>query len=120
MAPATPVPSAAAERRALSRRVRDAFPPLGVYAVREAATGRVLRVLASRHVPAALQRLAFELRLRSHRDRALQALWDAGGEAALRCEVLAMVQPSTDPAFDPDAELAGLLQAWREELGVPA
>ena len=32
----------------------------------------------------------------------------------------AMVKPSDDPAFDAAAELEGLLQAWREELGVGA
>lgn len=117
---ATPPSLSATERRALSRQVRDAFPPLGVYAVREAASDRVLRVLSSRNVPAALQRLSFELRLRSHRDRELQALHDAGGEGTLRTEVLAMVKPSDDPAFDAAAELDGLLQAWREELGVGA
>jgi len=107
-------PSSAA-RRELSRRVRDAFPPMGVYAVRNLATGRV-RVLASRHVPAALNRLRFELKLGSHTDKALQAEWNALGPARFALEVLELVRERDQADFDYAAELDLLLQLHRDEL----
>ena len=115
MASATGLPvSPSASRRELARRVRDAFPPMGVYAIHNLATGRV-RVLSSRNVPGAINRATFELKMRNSRDRELQSAWDRLGEQAVRFEVLEMVRERPDPAFDHDAELAALLELWRDE-----
>ncbi len=104
-----------ADRRALARRARDAFAPMGVYAIRNRATGQV-RVEASRNVPGAINRLTFELRQGCHRDRGLQALWDARGAEGVGLEVLELVRERSDPAFDYDAELVLLEALYREEL----
>jgi hypothetical protein len=113
--PAFSLSSPAPSRRELVRAYKDAFPPMGVYAVRNRATGRVL-VGASRNVDAALQRLRFELRMRGCRNAALMRDWIAQGADAFSFEVLERVRPRDEPGFDPDAELAGLLEAWRFEL----
>lgn len=107
----------AGRRRELSRQVRDAFPPMGVYAVRNLATGGV-RVLASNNVPGAINRLRFELRLRKHRDAALQRAWDERGEEGVRIEEIERVKERSDPAFDHAAELRALLELWSQELEV--
>ena len=65
-----------ADRRALARRARDAFPPMGVYAVRNRATGHV-RVKSSRNVPGAINRPTFELRQGCHRYHGPHALCKA-------------------------------------------
>ena len=110
---------AAAERRRLAREARDAFPPMGLYVVRD-ADGPV-RVAASRDVYAALNRVQFELRLGSHPDKALAREW-AHDPARFSFEVLELVKERTDPAFDYAEELRVLLQLHREELcpGSPA
>ena len=102
------------ERRRLARQARDAFPPMGVYAVRDATSGRVW-VGSSRDVHARLTRIRFELRLGTHTDKQLQAAWR---ENPARCsfDVLALVQQRPDPAFDYAAELGALEQLYREEL----
>lgn len=107
------------DRRALARRARDAFPAMGVYAIRNGATGHV-RVKSSRNVPAAINRLTFELRRGCHRDRDLQALWDARGAAGVTTQVLELVRERNDPAFDYDAELALLEAIHRLELSPEA
>lgn len=100
-------PTSARGRRALSRSARDAFPPMGVYAIRDGRTGSV-RIGASRNVHGTINRIRFELRLGSHPDRALQAAWRDGGEERIAFEVLELVKERSDPDFDYAAELKDL------------
>lgn len=104
-----------AERRTLSRQARDAFPPMGVYAIRDRESGKVI-VGASRNVTGTLNRIRFELRLGTHLDKALQSAWQQGGAERITFEVLEMVKERTDPAFDYAAELRALEQLHRDEL----
>lgn len=104
-----------ARRKALIDAYKLAFPPMGIYAVRHIATGRML-IDRSANTTAALNRHRTELRLGMHRIKALQADWRAQGEAAFAFEVLEAVQERSDPAFDYDAELARMLEAWRVKL----
>ena len=106
--------SSAGERRRLARQARDAFPPMGIYAVRDTASGTV-RVASSRNVHAALNRLQFELRLGSHTDKALQSEWTRD-PARFSFEVVELVKERSDPDFDYAAELELLEQLHRAEL----
>ncbi|MEJ7931746.1 GIY-YIG nuclease family protein [Ramlibacter sp. AN1015] len=112
-APATvPDSTSAAARRAISRQARDAFPPMGIWAIR---TGERVLVSSSRNVVGAINRARFELRLGSHTDRALQAEWRRRGDSFV-FEVLALVKQREDPAFDYASELRELEQLYRDEL----
>jgi len=116
-----PILSAQA-RRELARQYKQAFPCMGVYAVRCEAAG-LLRVGSSRNAEGVLNRLRFELVRGAHRDKALQQAWRTHGAAAFRFEVIDRVKERDDPAFDYDAELASLLALWQAELlpaAVPA
>jgi hypothetical protein len=88
---------------------------MGIYAIRIPASG-ALRVLASRNVPAAINRTRFELQRGASRDRMLQQAWNAGGEAAVRFETLELVRERDEAAFDYAAELQVLLELWTAEL----
>ncbi|MDD3786105.1 MAG: GIY-YIG nuclease family protein [Hydrogenophaga sp.] len=87
--------------------------------VRARESGHVL-VGSSRNVHASLNRVRFELRMGSHKDRVLQAEWKRGGEAALSFEILEMVKERDDPDFDYAAELRGLEQIHRQLQGLAA
>jgi hypothetical protein len=102
-------------RRELSRQVRDAFPQMGVYAIRNVTTGTVL-VAASRDVPAAMNRIRFELQRKGCRNHQLQQDWDHFGPGAFRFEALELVREREDAVFDYAAELDTLLQLWTSEL----
>lgn len=106
--------SSAAERRAISRAARDAFPPMGIYAIRDEGSG-VVRVRASRDVYGAINRAQFELRLGSHADRALQSGWNRD-PAGFRFEVLELVRERKEPGFDHAGELRLLEELHRAEL----
>jgi hypothetical protein len=105
----------ATERRQLARAARDAFPPMGVYAIRDGA-GATLRVGSSTHVHGTLNRARFALRLGSHPDKALQAAWNRNAEA-WSFEVLDLLRERKDqPGFDYAGELQALEQLYRDEL----
>lgn len=112
-------PASRSVRRAAARQARDAFPPMGVYAIRDQESGRVL-LGASRNVHAALNRARFELRMRSHSNRTLQAEWDRSGPERFVFEVLELVKERADPDFDYAGELKALEALHREALAEAA
>ena len=102
-------------RRALTREYKQAFPPLGIYAVRCEAAG-LLRLGASRNVDGMLNRIRFQLASGGMRDAQLMQAWAQHGAQAFSFEVLDRVKERTDPDFDYDAELQALLALWQTEL----
>lgn len=108
-------PLSASERREISRQARDAFPRMGIYAIRDKETGKVL-VASSRNVDGAINRAQFELRLRSHANKSLQAEWDRSGSDRFAFEILELVKEREDPDFNYAEELRMLEQLYREEL----
>ena len=108
-------PTSQARRRALARQARDAFPPMGVFAIHNLASGCV-RVKASRNVPGAINRIGFELRQGTHPDKSLQAEWNDLGPDRFRMDTLELVKQRVDPAFDYASELALLEALYTAEL----
>ncbi len=104
-------------RRAAARQARDAFPPMGVYAIRDRASGHLV-LGASRNVHAALNRARFELRMGKHADRVLQAEWHRSGADGLTFDVLELVKEREDADFDYASELKALEQVHRELQGL--
>lgn len=108
--------SSSSARRERVREYKQAFPPMGIHAVRNTVTGRAW-VGASQNVDGALNRIRFELQMRGHRNRSLADEWVCYGAESFAFEVLERVRKRDDPAFDYEAELQSLLVLWREELG---
>ncbi len=102
-------------RRAVSRVARDTPRTMGVYAIRDRASGYLV-VQASPNLDGAINRHRFELRLGSHRDRRLQAAWSERGESAIDFDVIELIRPKPDPSFDAAEALALALTLWRAEL----
>ncbi|MDB5797108.1 MAG: ArsR family transcriptional regulator [Paucimonas sp.] len=108
-----------ATRRDLSRTARDAFPPMGVYIIRDKETGQV-RVASSRNVVGAMNRIQFELRLRSHTDKSLQVDWNRSGPTRFDFEVVELLEEREDSNFDYVVELRTLEQIYREQYQLEA
>ena len=104
-------------RQLAARQARDAFPPMGIYVIRDRATGHRL-LGASRSVHAALNRARFELRMGKYADRVLQAEWNRSGVGALSFEILELVKEREDASFDYAGELKALEQIHRELEGL--
>ena len=103
-------------RRELSRHYKENPPPAGVFAIRNLDDRRVY-VNGSMNVDGAMNRARFELARHAHRNRALQADWIRLGAQRFGFEVIDLVKKRDEPGFDAAAELEGLLEMWRQELG---
>lgn len=101
-------------RRDISRRARDAFPPMGIYIIRDKETGQVM-VASSRNVYGALNRIQFELRLRSHPNKALQAEWNRSGPGRFDIEIVELLKEREESNFNYGEELRTLEQIYREQ-----
>lgn len=109
---------ASTQRRALSRQYKERARTMGVYAIRNTESQRVL-LRASLNLEGAINRDRFELRLGCHRDAALQAAWRRLGEAGVRFEVLEAIEPRPGSDDDPREVLALSLALWQQELRLP-
>jgi hypothetical protein len=101
--------------RTLKRQYLETKTRAGVYAIRNQITGRAL-VAGSSNVQGTLNRHRFELRYGQHRNVRLAQDWVEHGETSFLFEVLDMVKPSEDPAFNAAQELELLVSLWRQEI----
>jgi hypothetical protein len=100
-------------RAELRRRYKEEGRPMGVYAFRNAVNGKVL-VGASLNLPGAQNSMRFQLKMGVHRNRELQADWNAHGEASFTWEVLDELE--VEPGGDPRDDLDTLERLWLNEL----
>jgi hypothetical protein len=103
------------DKRRLKQQYLETKTRAGVYAIRNLVTGRAL-VAGNMNVQGVLNRHRFELRQGSHRNRLLSQDWTLHGEASFAFEVVDMVEPGDDPAFDAARELEDLVTLWRQEI----
>ena len=102
-------------KQTLKRQYLETKTRAGVYAIRNKITGRAL-VAGSTNVQGKLNRHHFELRHGHHRNAKLAQDWVEHGETNFLFEVLDMVNPSEDSAFDAAQELEMLVSLWRQEI----
>jgi hypothetical protein len=103
------------DRKALTDQYKRTPRTMGVGTVRNMATGRAL-LLASKDIPALLNRHRGQLRLNGHPNRALQSDWNDLGESSFEFTVLDVLAPSDAPGYDPTEDLRTLEALWLEKL----
>ena len=102
-------------KRILKQQYLETKIRAGVYAIRNLVTGRVL-VAGSTNVQGALNRHRFELLQGIHRNPLLSQEWSLHGESSFNFEVLDLIKPREDSAFDAARELQDLVALWRQEI----
>ena len=103
------------KKRELKRAYRQKPRLMGVYQIRNAVTDRVL-VGASLNLDGILNRHKFELKIGSHRNKALQTEWRVFGSASFAFEILDELTPKEGSGRDYKAELAVLEELWLDKL----
>ena len=102
-------------RKTLKRQYLETKSRAGVYTIRNQITGRAL-VAGSSNVQGTLNRHRFELQHGLHRNARLAQDWIEHGETNFLFDVLDIVKPSEDPAFNAERELEMLVYLWRQEI----
>jgi len=102
-------------KKTLKRQYLETTTRAGVYAIRNQITGRAL-VAGSTNVQGTLNRNRFELQRGQHRNARLAQDWVEHGETNFLFDVVDVVKPSEDPAFNAARELEMLVSLWRQEI----
>ena len=102
-------------KKTLKRQYLETTTRAGVYAIRNQITGRAL-VAGSTNAQGTLNRHRFELQHGLHRNASLAQDWVEHGETNFLFDVLDMVKPSEDAAFNATQELEMLVGLWRQEI----
>lgn len=103
------------DRRTLIRQYKETPRPMGAYCVRNTVNGKAL-VGVARDVPGKLNSHRAQLRMRAHRNPALQQDWDAFGADAFIFEALDLLPPAAAPGYDPADDLRILEELWLDKL----
>ncbi len=103
------------DRKALIREYKETPRPMGLYRVQNTANGKTL-IGTSRDLPSALNRHRAQLRMGGHRNRQLQADWNALGADVFNFEILDTLAPSDQPDYDPTNDLEMLENMWLQKL----
>lgn len=88
-------------RKEAIRKFKERKPPIGAYAVRCAATGRIW-VGVSRNLDATRNGTWFALRSGGHIQRSLQEEWNRHGESSFQYEILEKLEEDLLPLAIPD------------------
>ena len=104
-----------AKRKELTQAYKLAFPSMGIFAIRNLATGRVL-IDQSANLNGTFNRHRVELQLGTHRNKALMEDWRTHGEANFVFEVLETIKERSEPDFNYRAEMARLLAICRTRV----
>jgi hypothetical protein len=105
----------AKDRKAQIRAYKESPRTMGIFEVRNTVSGKRL-IGSATDVPAMLNRQRAQLRLGAHPNAQLQADWNTLGADAFAFDVLDVLAPPDDPAYDPRPDLDVLQALWLEKL----
>lgn len=103
-------------RKELIKAYKERKSSPGIYALRCVATGEVW-VAPSRNLDAQQNGIRFSLRLGSHPNKALQAVWNAEGEQSFAYEIVERIEDEDLTGYLLDTALKERLRHWRATLG---
>ncbi len=99
------------DKRALKREYKESQRPMGVFRVRNTASGKSF-IGTSVDLTAMLNRQRSQLKMGGHPNREMQTDYNEVGEAAFEFEILDELPPSDSPTYDPKSDLRALEEMW--------
>lgn len=102
-------------RKEIIRDYKETRRPMGVFCVRNTASGQVL-LGSSVDLPGILNRHRWQLEMGMHSNRQLQNDWNTLGAGAFQFETLDTLSVPEDEGYQPADDLQALLGRWMEKL----
>ena len=102
-------------RADLRRAYKETPLQAGIFQIKNTQSGKIL-LGSSTNLHGPLNKHRFLLSIGKHDNAALQSDWRQYGAEAFIFEILEIVKPSDDPAFNLEDELTLLEQIWIEKL----
>jgi hypothetical protein len=102
-------------RAELRRAYKETPRQAGIFQIKNTQNGKIL-LGSSTNLHGPLNKHRFMLSIGKHDNAALQSDWQHDGAAAFTFEILEIVKPSDDPAFNLEDELTLLERIWIEKL----
>jgi group I intron endonuclease len=102
-------------RAELRRAYKETPRQAGVFQIKNTQSGKIL-LGSSTNLRGPLNKHRFMLSIGKHDNAALQRDWNQLGAESFTFEILEVIKPSDDPAFNLDDELTLLEQIWLEKL----
>lgn len=103
------------DRKQLKREYKQTHRAMGIYQIRNISNEKIL-LGSSLNLPGTLNRHKFELQMGGHRNKVLQAEWNALGSKNFVFEILDELEPKDDPDYNYEDDLAFLEQHWIDKL----
>jgi group I intron endonuclease len=103
------------ERKDIIKQYKQQIPPMGIYQIRNLINGKIL-IGSSKNLHFYSNRHKFQLKLGSHKNKALQADYIKYGAANFVYEIIDFLPEKKDPAQDPTRDLTALEEMWLEKL----
>jgi hypothetical protein len=103
------------ERKEMVRQYMETPKAMGVFCIRNIQNGKSF-LGSSNNLPAMINRQRFQLDAGSHPNKALQREWEEYGSDTFAFEVLDTLEPSDRPDYDPQEDLAALLDMWMDKI----
>lgn len=102
-------------RKELKLTYKETPRPMGVYQIKNTVTGRLL-VASGMDLPGNFNSNRFQLNMKSHRNKELQADWNLYGPDAFTFEVLESINPEKTAKEDWRSAVAELEEKWLDTL----
>lgn len=102
-------------RKELKRTYKETPRPMGVYQIKNQATGKVF-LGSSMNLPGSLNSNRFQLNMGSHRNQALQADWKQYGPDAFSFDILETINPEKVAKDKWREAVAAMEQKWLDSL----
>lgn len=103
------------EQKALKKEYQQSQTPMGVFQIRNMVNEKVF-VGSALNLPGIFNRHKVELKMGSHKNKALQAEWNEFGADKFAFEILDELTPVSDPQHDYREDLTHLEDLWLEKL----
>ena len=103
------------DKKAIKRNYKENPPMIGVYLIQNKINGKFL-IGGSENIPGIFNRIKFELKLKTHRNKQFLADWLEFGEDNFSFEIIDTIEPNNEFAYNYGEDLAVLIDLCMEKI----